>query len=77
MMKKIILILQFNLLKTNYILSCGHIRYNTDEPITQEMINKVQDKINKTDMSQCYSNEIYSVMEHNRRFDNFNIISKL
>ena len=35
------------------------------------MINKVQDKINKTDMSQCWGNEIYSVMEHNRRFDNF------
>lgn len=49
----------------------GHIEYNTYEPITQEMINKVQDKINNTDMSQCWGMEIYSVMEHNRRFDNF------
>ena len=49
----------------------GHIQYNTDEPITQEMINKVQDIINNTDMSLCWGNEIYSVMEHNRRFNNF------
>ena len=49
----------------------GHILYNTDEPITQKMINEVQDKINKTDMSLCWGMEIYSVMEHNRRFDNF------
>ena len=49
----------------------GQILYNTDEPITQKMINEVQDKINKTDMSLCWGMEIYSVMEHNRRFDNF------
>ena len=49
----------------------GHIQYNTNEPITQEMINKVQDKINNTDMSLCWGMEIYSVMEHNKRFDTF------
>ena len=54
----------------------GHIKYNTDEPITQEMIDKVQDIINKTDMSQCWGMEIYSVMEHNRRFDNFKMLYK-
>lgn len=52
----------------------GHIQYNTDEPITQEMIDKVQDKINNIDMSQCWGMEIYSVMEHNRRFDNFKML---
>lgn len=56
--------------KTKFYLG-GHIQYNTDEPITQEMINKVQDIINNSDMSLCWGNEMYSVIEHNRRFDNF------
>ena len=56
--------------KTTFYLG-GLILYNTNEPITQEMINKVQDKINKTDMSLCWGMEIYSVMEHNKRFENF------
>ena len=61
---------QSNEKQTTFYLG-GHILYNTDEPITQEMINKVQDKINKTDMTQCWGMEIYSVMEHNKRFDDF------
>ena len=56
--------------KTTFYLG-GHILYNTDEPITQEMIDEVQNKIDKTDMSLCWGMEIYSVMEHNKKFADF------
>ena len=49
----------------------GHIKISCDKPITSEIINKVNDIIKKTDLSQCYGMEIYSVMEHNRRFETF------
>ena len=49
----------------------GHNKYNTDQNITQEMIDSVQNKINNIDISSCWGMEIYSVMEHNRRFESF------
>ena len=54
----------------------GHNLYNTDEPITQQMIDEVQNKIDKTDMSLCWGQEIYSVMEHNRKFADFKTFYK-
>tara|TARA_B100001173_G_scaffold218007_2_gene188550 strand:- start:1135 stop:1626 length:492 start_codon:yes stop_codon:yes gene_type:complete len=49
----------------------GHIKMSSDKPITQIDIDNVQKKINATDMSQCWGMEIYSVMEHNSRFETF------
>ena len=54
----------------------GHIKYNTNEKITQEMIDLVQKKINNTDMTCCWGMEIYSVMEHNSRFESFKQLYK-
>ena len=51
----------------------GHISMSCDKQITQSDINAVQKQIDSTDMSQCWGMEIYSVMEHNRRFDTFKI----
>jgi len=51
----------------------GHINMSCNKQITQSDINAVQKKIDSTDMSQCWGMEIYSVMEHNRRFDTFKI----
>ena len=51
----------------------GHINYNTNIPITQNMIDLVQKKINQINMHECYGMEIYSVIEHNERFKNFTI----
>ena len=49
----------------------GHINMSCDKLITQSDIKTVQKKIDSTDMSQCWGMEIYSVMEHNKRFDTF------
>ena len=49
----------------------GHINMSCDKPITQTDIDNVQKKIDNTDMSLCWGMEVYSVMEHNRRFETF------
>jgi len=49
----------------------GHIKMSCDKLITQSDIKTVQKKIDSTDMSQCWGMEIYSIMEHNKRFDTF------
>tara|TARA_Y100000389_G_scaffold167227_1_gene172316 strand:+ start:164 stop:646 length:483 start_codon:yes stop_codon:yes gene_type:complete len=49
----------------------GHIKMSCDQPITQTDIDNVQKKINSTDMGECWGMEIYSVMEHNHRFETF------
>ena len=54
----------------------GHILYETNKPITKNMVDSVQDKINKIDMTQCWGMEIYSVMEHNGRFETFKTFYK-
>ena len=51
----------------------GHINMSCNKQITQSDINAVQKKIDSTDISQCWGMEIYSVMEHNRRFSTFKI----
>jgi len=51
----------------------GHIKMSCDKSITQNDINNVQKLIDSTDMSLCWGMEIYSVMEHNRRFSTFKI----
>ena len=49
----------------------GHINMSSDKPITQTDIDTVQKKIKNTDMSLCWGMEIYSVIEHNSRFETF------
>ena len=49
----------------------GHIYMSSDKPITQTDIDNVQKKFDNTDMSLCWGMEVYSVMEHNNRFNTF------
>tara|TARA_B110000902_G_C13957673_1_gene456184 strand:+ start:185 stop:679 length:495 start_codon:yes stop_codon:yes gene_type:complete len=49
----------------------GHIKMSCDKSITESDINNVQKKINAVDMSLCWGMEIYSVYEHNNRFEQF------
>ena len=49
----------------------GHLQLKCNETITIDLINKVENKIKNTDMGSCWGMEIYSVMEHNKRFDSF------
>ena len=49
----------------------GHIKIKKNQPITDELIRLTEEKINNIDYSQCYGQEIYSVYEHNSRFEKF------
>lgn len=49
----------------------GQILLSTDEPITDELIQRTQSLIDKTDYSQLFNMELYSVQEHIERFDSF------
>ena len=54
----------------------GQEKLSIDDPISPEVMNKVDTIIKKTDLSLCWGMEIYSVMEHNNCFDNFKKIIK-
>lgn len=49
----------------------GQLYMSCDKSITKFDIDLVQNKIDSTDMSQCWGMEIYSVQEHNHRFNTF------
>ena len=49
----------------------GQIKMNINEPITQDILKKIDNIIKNTDMSCCWGAEIYSVMEDNNRFEQF------
>ena len=57
--------------KLSHFYLGGQSRYSINEPITEAMISSTQSIINSTDLQQCWGNEMYSVLEHNRRFENF------
>ena len=54
-----------------YFYLGGQKKISCDTIITDELIKEVDDINNKIDMSKCYGSEIYSVIEHDKRFNNF------
>lgn len=54
-----------------YFYLGGQVKISCDQPITPADIDKVQKIINSTDLNQCWGMEIYSVKEHNTRFERF------
>jgi hypothetical protein len=54
----------------------GQIKLPCDKEITQADIDTVQKQIDTMDISECWGMEIYSTLEHKKKFDKFKVFYK-